>query len=746
MKVRRTLCLTALVLSVATTAAAEDAELEALLSEKIVTTASRTAETGSTAPATVSSISAQDLRRFGMRNLADAVNFLSLGMFAQESPLDGQEFGARGVALVGGNNAHVLLLINGHTVNDQLTSVAGAAQYGGMPLDLVDHIEVVLGPGAVLYGANAMLGIINVITKDAGTVGPLHVVAESYFSPPATRGADPVHRGNYWSDSGRAARVAAFGGYTFRLFDRPAEVSFELQYAHRNAPAYSHAFAIGPAVKSHTETSSVGLPSAFGRLVIGDFELNIRAARSTRATTIPDGTWMYVSPDGPYGPARTDGTDQWLNLDLKYSRSLSRIVAVNGRVFADVGESVRTSTTYDAIISCDVWMPVGCRHEKPISARWAGGELQTSFRWLDDNSLTTMVGLTGTARRIEGAVNYFELSSGTAATYNHFRLNEVAGAAYMQQVWRVTPWLDVNAGARWDYEERFGDKLSPRAAVIIKAWPGSSIKAVYSEAFRGPSIREAFVSDPSRRLLAGPLKPEGVRSVEAAIEQQFGAHRLMYGVFRTWWSDLVGSRSYIDVLFGGGGAPPEDVRIMGEAKARGELFAYVVNGVQYQNLAAIDNYGLQAAYSGTALERRLHFAVNAVVARAYRSGMSTDTFLSTAPVISGNARIAYDVHPSLATVGLVSQLLGERYAESAYAAVFPTPPKAPAQVELRLTMSGQVPGISRLRYQIVGGYAFSPTNAYVAAMPPLYPGFAAAPLVLRPVERYTTMLGVEYEF
>jgi outer membrane receptor protein involved in Fe transport len=572
------------------------------------------------------------------------------------------------------------------------------------------------------------------------------VVAESYFVPPPTRGADPVHRDSYWSDSGRAARVAAFGGYTFRLFDRPAEMSFELQYAHRDAPAYSHAFPIGPATKSHTEKLRLGVPSAFVRLMVGDFELNVRAARSARATTIPDGTWMFVSADGPYGPARTDGTDQWLNLDLKYSKSVSRMVAVNGRLFADVGESVRSSTTYDAIISCDLWMPVGCRYEKPISARWAGGELQTSLRWLDDNTLTTMVGVIGMARRIEGAVNYFELSSGTAATYNYFRLNEVAGAAYVQQIWNAAPWLDINAGARWDYEERFGDKVSPRAAVIVKAWPGNSIKLVYSEAFRGPSIRESFVTDPSRRLLAGALKPESVRSVEAAVEQQFGAHRLMYGVFRTWWSDLVGSRSYIDVVFGGGGAPADDVRILGEAKTRGELFAYVTNGAQYQNLAKIDNYGFQAAYSGTALDRRLHFAANAVVARAYRSGMSTDAFLSTAPVLSGNARIAYDLDPNFATVGLASHLIGERYAESAYAAVFPRPPKAPALVELRLTLSGQVPGVSGLRYQVAGGYAFTPASAYVAAMPPLYPGFAAAPLVLRPIERYMAMLGVEYEF
>jgi outer membrane receptor for ferrienterochelin and colicin len=43
---------------------------------------------------------------------------------------------------------------------------------------MVDHIEVILGPGSVLYGSNAMLGVINVVTKHAKDWSGVHGVAE----------------------------------------------------------------------------------------------------------------------------------------------------------------------------------------------------------------------------------------------------------------------------------------------------------------------------------------------------------------------------------------------------------------------------------------------------------------------------------------------------------------------------------------------------------------------------------------
>jgi outer membrane receptor for ferrienterochelin and colicins len=729
-------------LTITGNARAEDPSLDELLNEKIVVTASRTAEAESAAPATVSSISSDELRRYGIRDLAEAVNFLSLGMFAQPSPLDGQDFGARGVALPGAQNAHILLLLDGHILNDQLNAVAGAAAYGGLPLDLVDHIEVVLGPGSVLYGANAMLGVINVVTKRAGTVSGTHVTGEAFFAPPTTRGRDPAHGDGYPADSGHAGRVALFGGYQLTLFGAPAEATFELEYAHRSLAAFSYSYPFGRASASGTDTSSYDLPSAFARLSVGDVEISVRGARMTRDTTTPPAERMYIVRDGIDGPPRTSGLDQWLNIDAKYSRSLSSKTRITARVFGDVGETRRATTTYDSILWCDVTMAVGCRFEAPVASRVVGAELQTSVRWTNDGSLATLLGVIGQLRHIEGAVNYFDLATGGATTYSHFLVDELNAAAYVQQVWAPAPFLDLNLGLRFDHEERFGDKLSPRVAAALKPWAGGALKAIYSEAFRGPSIRESFLSDPSGRLPAPTLNPESVRSAETTFEQHLGKHRLMTGIFRTWWTDLVDSRSFVDLNNSASGGDT----VIGAAKRSGQLFPYVASAVQYQNVSTIDNYGVEVAYDGSAVSRRLTFGMNATLARAYRGGGTTDTFLPTAPVLVGNAHVAYEVDPRLLTVGLASWLIGERYVQSAYAAVYPTPPKAPAQLELRLTATGEVPGAPRLRYRVSGGYAVSGTTAYGATLPPVYQNGPQAPLALNPVERYMALVGLDYEF
>ena len=100
-------------------ARADDAEeLRGLLEQSVVSATSRTSEVARTAPATSSTITAEQLRRYGVRTLNEAVNFLSLGM-TTSNRLHGVEIGARGVLINGDYGNHVLLLVNGHAVNEQ---------------------------------------------------------------------------------------------------------------------------------------------------------------------------------------------------------------------------------------------------------------------------------------------------------------------------------------------------------------------------------------------------------------------------------------------------------------------------------------------------------------------------------------------------------------------------------------------------------------------------------------------------
>ena len=165
----------------ASEARADEADaLRALLSEKVLTTASKTTETGTNAPATVTVLTADDIRRYGLHTVDEAIAFLSLGGFSSDN-LHNPEVGARGILIPGDNGAHMLVLIDGHAVNEPLYGAANLGRGLGIPIELVDHVELVLGPGSVLYGSNAMLGTINIVTKTARTFSGARAIAESEF-------------------------------------------------------------------------------------------------------------------------------------------------------------------------------------------------------------------------------------------------------------------------------------------------------------------------------------------------------------------------------------------------------------------------------------------------------------------------------------------------------------------------------------------------------------------------------------
>ena len=149
-----------------------DNELDALLSEEVITTASRTPESSRTAPGISTSITAEQLRIYGLRTVAEAIDFIAIGVStAGPNDFGGEaELGSRGVMLTGDSGNHFLLMIDGHAINEVSRGTARFDRGAGIPLEVVDHIEVTVGPGSVLYGNNAMLGVVNVILKRGGEV------------------------------------------------------------------------------------------------------------------------------------------------------------------------------------------------------------------------------------------------------------------------------------------------------------------------------------------------------------------------------------------------------------------------------------------------------------------------------------------------------------------------------------------------------------------------------------------------
>ena len=102
--------------------------------------------------------------------------------------------GVRGFMRPGDDNPRILLLVNGHRLNDKIYDTAAIGTEFPLDLELVDHIEVVRGPGSSLYGTNAIFGVIDIITREPGQKAAVEVSGDA---------------GSLWSRRGRATLMGS---------------------------------------------------------------------------------------------------------------------------------------------------------------------------------------------------------------------------------------------------------------------------------------------------------------------------------------------------------------------------------------------------------------------------------------------------------------------------------------------------------------------------------------------------------
>ncbi len=141
--------------------------LEDLLNIEVTST-SRRAESQHMAPGIVTVISSQEIEQYGARHLRDVLDRV-VGM----QILSSRQWGHTKSSIRGMNSAHnegsVLILLNGRPVREATDGGVNFDIYEGFPLTIIDRIEIIRGPGSVIYGTNAMAGVVNLVTKDAKT-------------------------------------------------------------------------------------------------------------------------------------------------------------------------------------------------------------------------------------------------------------------------------------------------------------------------------------------------------------------------------------------------------------------------------------------------------------------------------------------------------------------------------------------------------------------------------------------------
>jgi iron complex outermembrane receptor protein len=537
------------------------------LSRVKVFSASRHFEDARRAPSSVSIITASDIRRNGWRTLGEALS--SLRSFYTSYDRDNLFLGVRGFMRPGDYNSRVLLLVNGHRMNDDVYSGAAIGTGFSIDLDLVDHIEVVRGPGSSLFGTNAMYGVINVITRTAG-------------SETAIETADDT--GSFLS---RTSRVTVATGQG----NRSALLSGTYHKNPGQSSLFFPQFATPLTNNGYAENMDGNrFDNVFADLRSGSFHLQgAFSDNMKRYPTATSGSLFNNPADW------VEGTRAFA--DASWHKTAWSGTGIDIRLFYD---------NFDNIGSCAVkYPPLGTiigriktrsdsagaeanvTHEFGTFRITAGADYQYSLRVLLRN---IVVG--------KGEISRADDTPWFAAVYGDAEFN-------------FTPNLILHAGGRFDDYSTFGSAVNPRFALVYTPGTHTAVKYIVGKAFQAPSAAAQFYSDPIN-FLPPPIKliPERILSNELVLEQNL----------RPWIS--VTADGFYNELH----------NLINEVPAKTPGFVWVVNdgqvdakGLEFEVAAErTSGLGARASYTVTATSDTGVYTrpVNAPVTQAKLNGTS----------------------------------------------------------------------------------------------------------------------------
>ena len=451
--------------------------LEALMDIEVpkVYGASKLEQKETEAPASVTVVTANEIKKYGNRTLADVLR--SVQGFNVSYDRNYAFLGARGLSL-GDFNDRVLLLVDGHRANNNYNDGAAIGTDFMLDVDLIDHVEVIRGPGSVLYGNNAFFGVINVVTRKgqqlngfegSGEYGEFgtYKLRETYGKL-FTNGVQLLLSGTYYESAG------------------PSSLYYP-EFDPRINPGNYLASNNGLAQNMDGDSSR----SFFGSLGYTDFTLE--GAYNSRTKVNPTAllSTTFNDPD-----LRT--TDERSYASFKFAHSFPEVVDVTAQIY------------YDRYVH-DIGYPfVPTLFKETDVGEWGGAELQLNKRLWDRHVLTVGAEYRDDFRQDSQV-------SDQTATYTDLHTNRVSYGVYVQGDFEVLTNLHLNAGLRYDQYGDFDPALDPRVALIYNPWEKSTFKAIYGTAFRAPSFYEISTSD-------HVLKPEQITGYELVYEQDLGRH------------------------------------------------------------------------------------------------------------------------------------------------------------------------------------------------------------------------------
>lgn len=480
------------------------------------------------APAAATVITSSEIQAMGARNLNEVLETVP-GMHVSLSSLSRLDsvYSIRGIHT--GFNPQVLLLMNGVPV--QYSAQGGRPTLFRLPVNSINRIEIIRGPGSAIYGADAFSGVINVITKDASAIADTRVggAAGSFGSRELW-----LQAASEWQN----IKVGFNMAYQKTDGDSERIVGADLQSFLDQILGTNASLAPG-ALATNYELLDVRLA-----LTHDSWQLNLWNWRSVDAGVGAGGAqvldfkgnddsnlWLadftyYLNPD-------SIEWDNSIRMNyLHYDQESMFILFPAGAVLPISAAGNVDFVDYKGFVQ----FPDGLIGSPGGLAKDTQLDFISIYEGIDSHRIRVALGsryqsLVPRERKnfgpgvIDGSVSVIDGTlTDVSGTPHVFMIDRTRTIRYLslQDEWQLHSSLQLTAGIRHDDYSDFGGTTNPRLALVWASNEWLTSKLMYGSAFRAPSFMEQFSINNPVSLGNPDLDPEKINTLELSFNARHG--------------------------------------------------------------------------------------------------------------------------------------------------------------------------------------------------------------------------------
>jgi outer membrane receptor for ferrienterochelin and colicin len=468
-------------------------------------------------PSVTSVLTSKDIEKIGARRLQDVLEYLP-GVHISSARSGNSVIGFRGI--YSETNSQVLVLVNGIPLRN--TAIGGKPLAWTMPVKNISHIEVIRGPGSMLYGGDATTGVINVVMKTGkelkgGNVGGFFGSQDTYEG-----WAQYGQKNDDWEYSFSAQGGSTNG--TRGQIERDAQSFLDNAFGTQvsNAPGFTN----------------FGRDDVDARIDVSYKDwLKFRAGYQ-RFNHVQTGEGGALALDN------TGATNEDIfNVDLSINQRLTIDLGFESK-FYFLGQNTNWDYKLLPTGTLGGLLPQGATSLANNFQGTAGLTSQVNFTGFEAHNVSLGTGIIyNWVSDVSNKINYLispsliqQIPFSEVSAFGNDPIqrskNRTNFYALFQDEWNFATDLYLTTGLRYDYYSDVSAGFSPRASLVWNVNNNLTTKLLYSRSFRPPSFLEKNLP----AVQGNAIKSETMNTVEFQIENKWSSALTTSG--NVYWFEL----------------------------------------------------------------------------------------------------------------------------------------------------------------------------------------------------------------